>query len=115
LHFSIKSNENFSARSLSGTKNQKVVYEGSTSAIQEIGKLNTTHFIYPNPANKAVNINYEGLKRFEIVALNGRTIKTLSTSDKTISIDDIKTGEYIIRIYSENKLLVTEKFFKVED
>ena len=96
-----------------GTINKKVIYQGSASAIQTIGTPISVFQIYPNPINNSVSINYSGLKRIEILDLSGRIIESLTTYEKTVSVADIHTGEYIIRVYSEqNKLIVTEKLFK---
>jgi hypothetical protein len=97
-----------------GTTAKKIIYQGSASFIQNISSQNSSLFIYPNPTIKLINVNYTGLKRIEIIDLNCKNIKSVSTSDKTISIEDIKTGEYFINVYSENKLLITEKFLKFE-
>ena len=97
-----------------GTTAKKFVYQGSPSSIQNISTENSTFKIYPNPAGKSLNVNYAGLKRIEIIDLNCKIIKSVSTSDKTISIEDLKIGEYFINVYSENKLIYSEKLFKTE-
>jgi|GEM_PF-6834907 len=71
-------------------------------------------FIYPNPVCNTLIINYEGFKRIEIIDLNGKIIKTVSTLDKSISVEGIKADEYIINVYSENGLLTTDKLFKAK-
>jgi len=91
---------------------KKVVYQAAVG-INQITKNTKQSFIYPNPAKNLLNINYNGFKKIEILDLNGKIIKSISTSDKTISVSDINTGEYIINIYSgENKLITTEKLLK---
>jgi len=71
--------------------------------------------IYPNPTSKTLSINYTGFKKINIIDLNGKTIKTIFTSDNTISISDINTGNYIVNVYSEqNQLITTQKVFKSE-
>jgi hypothetical protein len=103
----------FSLTSGDSAYNQKAIYMGGATAlgIDQINN-NSTLLIYPNPAKNLISINYTGFKKIDILDLNGRTIKTVSTSDKSISISDINRGEYIINIYSENKLIATQKFFK---
>jgi hypothetical protein len=97
-----------------GTTVKKFIYQGSATSIQNISIENPTFKIYPNPTGKSINVNYEGLKRIEIIDLNGRIIKTISSSNKNISIEDIKAGEYFINVYFENKLIASEKLFKTE-
>jgi hypothetical protein len=96
------------------TITKKIIYQGSASTIQSISNQNSIHLIYPNPANKIITVNYEGVKRIEIIDFNGRIIKTISTPDKSVSIEEIKVGEYFITVYFENKLVASQKILKTE-
>ena len=88
----------------------KVLYTGG---ITKPTTKNTTSIVYPNPANKNITINCVNIKKIEIFDLDGKLIKSISTSEKTISVSELNAGEYIINVYSEeNKLIATEKLFK---
>ncbi len=92
----------------------KIHYQEATTGINQI-KTNALPFIYPNPANKYITINYDGFKKINVVDLTGRIIKSVSTTDNKIPVSDINTGEYIINVYSEeDKLLITDKLYKTE-
>jgi hypothetical protein len=96
--------------------NKKVIYMGGGMALG-INEFTTgkAPLIYPNPASSSLNIDYTGLKRVDIIDLNGKKIKSLTTNDKTISITDVSTGYYLINVYSEqNKLITTQKLYKAE-
>ena len=88
----------------------KVLYTGG---ITKATVKNTISVIYPNPTTKNITINCTNIKKIEIFDLDGKLIKSISTSDKTISVSELNAGEYIINVYSEeNKVIATEKLFK---
>jgi hypothetical protein len=92
-------------------------YLGSYSLVQE-PNLDNSIVVYPNPANKTVNINLNGViqGKFtgEIFDLNGNLIKTtnfdnISSNVFSIPINDLTTGTYLLKLTS-NKTKVTRKF-----
>jgi len=99
-----------------GTNNVNRSGVKNTSAgINQTVKTSEELIFYPNPAINNVTIEYSGLKKVVITNLDGKIIKSLVTSEKIISIADIKQGEFIIKIFSEeNRLLATKKIIKVE-
>ncbi|MFA6780079.1 MAG: family 43 glycosylhydrolase, partial [Paludibacteraceae bacterium] len=57
--------------------------------------------IYPNPTSECINIvGAIGLKKVEIIDINGRCVQTASSSP--ISVQKLKDGVYILRISDEN-------------
>jgi hypothetical protein len=59
--------------------------------------------VYPNPAQSEVNITYEkGLESIEVIDINGRSMMSLNglklAYEKSISVDELSTGTYFIRI-----------------
>ncbi len=63
--------------------------------------------IVPNPASDSLNISIDNhlIKSITILDLKGSVVLTesnLSTSEKTISINALKSGIYIVKINSEN-------------
>ncbi|GLR17172.1 SdrD B-like domain-containing protein [Portibacter lacus] len=69
--------------------------------------------VYPNPVVSKINISgfEKGMKIF-IVNQAGKVVN--STNDSTsINIEDLTNGIYFIRIYDEEKLVLTEKILKL--
>lgn len=59
--------------------------------------------VWPNPVQDELNIeSTEETEEIRIFYFSGR--KVISTSDKTISVDHLQTGNYIIEIQTENQL-----------
>ena len=104
----------FSLQAGGKTSNQKGIYQGA-AGINAVENNPAQVLIYPNPTQNVININYPGLKRIEILDVNGKLITSFNTSEKTISVSDIRPGEYSVRIYSaQNTLLSTQKLVKID-
>jgi hypothetical protein len=74
----------------------------------------TGNVLYPNPTSNLLTISINGYKTIVITDLAGKWCKTLKTSEKTISLNDLKPGSYIITVFSvDNILLSTEKVVKI--
>ena len=56
--------------------------------------------VYPIPANNYININAQNFIRAEIVDLTGETY--VSSNEKTISVQNLPTGNYLLKIMSLN-------------
>ena len=54
--------------------------------------------VFPNPANKFITVDYQGLK--EIYTVLGK--KILATQDNNINLDHLESGIYIVRINNIN-------------
>lgn len=77
--------------------------------------------LYPNPGKETINIAFENWKseslKYEVLNMLGQTILSSSIANsigygiKQISIVDLKSGIYIIRIY-DNQQSITKKFEK---
>ncbi|MCC6722705.1 MAG: T9SS type A sorting domain-containing protein [Bacteroidia bacterium] len=99
------------------------------ASLPEIGRtitidFNKTNFIkskksvkisvYPNPAFESIKI--EGLKKsdfeYNIIALNGKSVKKGNTLENSINIGDLKSGNYLIKI-KENNNIYYSKFIKL--
>jgi hypothetical protein len=67
--------------------------------------------IFPNPGNKSVTINTTAtIKKSEIYSLKGQLLKTVTK--KNINIEDLTTGEYIVKIYFSDDTFVSKKLIK---
>lgn len=71
--------------------------EGGTSVGQE--SFTDLVQVYPNPSAEVVTVNLPGLKRVEIISLNGSMVKSYNTQSDitTINIQDLPVGTYLLR------------------
>jgi len=70
--------------------------------------------IYPNPANKTINlISNTGAKKAKIISLNGKVVSSHSLNGFKSSIDvsTLNKGVYLVEIEIENKV-IKERFIK---
>lgn len=88
--------------------NRNLVAEFSpTTPIQE--QTNDLVFIYPNPTTNLLTVSVDGLKTILITNTIGQNCKSFKTYDKTVSLSDLPTGDYIVSVFNaDNKLLTTK-------
>ncbi|MCX6309230.1 MAG: T9SS type A sorting domain-containing protein [Bacteroidia bacterium] len=80
----------------------KIDLTKSTSDVKGIKHTNNV-VIYPNPTSDIVSISTEyQIDKMEIVDVNGRVSKILKPEDTTISVSDLSSGMYFLRIFSNN-------------
>jgi hypothetical protein len=83
---------------------------GYPTNIIDNNKINQ-NIIYPNPANKTVNIISESMKYFKLFDINGKLIN--SSTNNLIDVSNMSKGIYFINLYdSDNSLIHQEKFIK---
>ncbi len=71
--------------------------------------------IYPNPSANNLTINYTGIKKIELLTLQGKIIISQKTIANTIDIAQLPIGTYLINVYDDNGvLLTTQKIMKAE-
>lgn len=81
-----------------------------TVGINEIASQ-TSFNIYPNPANTTINIDLSELKNststINMYDITGKIVKTISTTEKTLSIDrgDLRSGIYFVQVIVDDKVL----------
>ncbi len=73
--------------------------------------------LYPNPASQYFNITSVQTKidEVDIFDNNGRLVKNqkLTQINNIITIEDLASGTYFIRIYAEGQFLKSDKFIKI--
>ena len=77
-------------------------------------KVNQLDFLlYPNPAQDQLNIvNFNGeISSVELIDLQGKILKTYSGNVHTITLDDLSTGNYFVRVYTADNAVV-KQFYK---
>ena len=58
---------------------------------------------FPNPTTGLLTIPYEGIKNVIVTDLNGRILKNLTISTKSLSLFDLNIGTYIVTILSDKE------------
>lgn len=81
-----------------------------TVGINEIA-TNVSFNIYPNPASATINIDLTELTHtsttINMYDVTGKIVKTVSTTEKTLSIDrgDLRSGIYFVQVVVGDKIL----------
>ncbi len=84
----------------------------SLVGIDEVAQNNFDFSVYPNPATNKITIElpFDKKSRYQILNLIGEVInEDAITSIKTISVDDISSGIYFVRIINENNFSSVKK------
>ena len=94
-----------------------VVVAGCSLSTTNFVEQKTVLVVYPNPSDKEVTINYKGIENvdtIEIVDILGKTVyNTPALSNNsfstTLNLPNLQSGNYILILKNENKLIVSEK------
>ncbi|MDR2906960.1 MAG: T9SS type A sorting domain-containing protein [Bacteroidales bacterium] len=57
--------------------------------------------VYPNPTSDKLFIDSENVKRAEIYTVQGKLMKTVRTNTTEISVENLKTGAYILKLTTD--------------
>lgn len=72
--------------------------------------------VYPNPAQREINLGFAtqhyGLKQWEILAADGRSIRQSANPSKTISLDGMASGPYVLRVQLGNGSWASTRLIK---
>jgi len=71
--------------------------------------------VYPNPAKNLLRIKTaadEKNLRYSILNINAQTVKTGSTTNGTVSINDLPAGLYWLQCYSAESKMQVVQFVK---
>ena len=75
--------------------------------------LNDTIVLYPNPTATTIQINTNtDIEKATIFTLSGKIVKEITNPSKTIPIEYLSSGTYIIKVTTEKRSLVS-KFVKL--
>lgn len=74
---------------------------------------NSNFTIYPNPTTGKITIEGENIRLINVLNLNGQVIKHLSpkTNDKTIDLNNLSKGVYLIIISTKDKTITKKVIF----
>ena len=70
--------------------------------------------IYPNPTSKTFNINSSQIKlnKIEIYSLLGKKLKEYNVNTQVYNIEDLTSGLYLVKIYSNKGMFTIKKLIK---
>lgn len=68
--------------------------------------------VYPNPTKTSINFSTENIKLCEIYDVLGRIVLTKEMNTKSIMVNGLNKGMYIIKLYGVNNTVYTSKFIK---
>ena len=79
------------------------------TGINENERLNDIN-LYPNPTSDLLTIPIDGQKTILITNVHGQIIKTIKTTERTISISNLQSGNYFVSVFdNDNTLLITKQ------
>lgn len=90
---------------------------GSTTIVTNLSTLSTqenqkpTLKLYPNPTKSILNFSEE-LSEIKIVDMSGKQVSATPSKTKTISVENLPKGNYLISAKDKNGKTVTEKFIR---
>ena len=66
--------------------------------------------VYPNPATQLLKVEGRSFDQLKLFNLEGKEL--LKTNKRSISVEDIRTGVYILRLYEQGEEIYTQKIIK---
>jgi hypothetical protein len=98
------------------TPNQPLnVVEGATLGLEAFES--TVFTVYPNPVKSTINIAINTANPVEFVAaqiydLSGRMVQQTKVLNRTVTVDNLSTGTYILMLRDNNGKDYSQKFIK---
>lgn len=87
------------------------VYLGPDAGV-DINTISSSIELYPNPTTSTLNISTdEDIKKVQVQSIDGKVIKSYNYSIKSINVQDLPTGIYLIQIET-SRGIETLKFVK---
>jgi len=68
--------------------------------------------VYPNPFTSVITIKGENLKSYELYDISGKLVNKGTLNEKTIHLNNLLKGEYILKISTNNNMTVIKKIIK---
>jgi len=90
-------------------------YNGSTSGISNVIADNGIK-CFPSMAKNSLNVSADNeISEISIVSLVGQSLRTVTvnSNSKTITLNDLVSGQYLVRIKLANGQIGTTKFVKL--
>lgn len=83
----------------------------ATLGVENLDSANKNLSLYPNPVKSVLNMSEE-VSNIKITDLSGRTVKQIPASAKTIDVETLEKGTYIITATTKAGNTVTKKLVK---
>lgn len=85
-----------------------------TTAVDEHVEINNQFLLYPNPANNILNVKTQEEGSASIFDISGNLVKTLNyKGNSSFDISNLDNGNYIIRFFTNNGVVLESKSLKV--
>lgn len=81
-----------------------------TSSIDSFNQEQTSVKLFPNPTSDLVSFSDQSMKKITVFDINGRNV--LITKSNTFSVKHLPNGIYIVKVFSEDKSIITKKLIK---
>ena len=94
--------------------NFPIVTDNYTTTVQNILGIQENYFIndiiaYPNPVKDFLNFKTENkIFKIEVYDIAGRILSSNSISENKINLSELKSGNYILKLYSEKGIMNTK-------
>jgi hypothetical protein len=91
--------------------NFPIVTNNYTTTVQNTLGLQENYFInnisvFPNPVNDILNFKTEhNISKVEVYDIAGRILSSNSVSENKINLSNLKNGNYILKLYTENEMM----------
>lgn len=92
-----------------------IEYNFLIAGVKQNSNNETTLEVYPNPSNEKLKIESTSeIKEITIISVDGKTIGTISSSQKQqiIDISNLDKGIYFLKVTTSNNEMVTKKIVK---
>lgn len=91
--------------------NFPIVTNNYTTTVQNTLGLQENYFVnnisvYPNPVKDILNFKTEyNISKVEVYDIAGRILSSNSVSENKIDLSNLKTGNYILKLFAENEIM----------
>ena len=85
----------------------------TTVGLEDFANIANAVSIHPNPVSNLLTINTDNLNTtaVSIISLSGQTLKTVTTTTKTVDVSDLASGIYFLQIHTDQGM-VSKRFVK---
>ena len=107
------SNSSSAAVNTGAIKVSKVVFDNN-DVLSSHNIVSDSFSFYPNPVNSTLNLNAKNpISKVQIFDLTGRKVlETANLNSNSLNVSQLKSGLYILNVYTNNNELMTKKMLK---
>jgi len=93
-----------------------IYYSATGTSVQKTFRQESIFDVYPNPADRIVNISVktDGVSHIQIFNTMGQMVRSaeLSSQTSTLDVSDLKSGLYIFRVVQKNRMSTQKVILK---